>query len=383
MTTPEQDPSKPARGLTPPLRVPIYGIFAILLVHTLAWAAAFLIPVCAAILGFFVVSRPRRWLERRGVPSFVTAGVMSVAITLLVGVSLVRLSQPTADFLRDIPYLAQQVSAKMARSEGPLKAIDKASEAADEIMKGDDKSEPGKQKPVEVTVVSDTSVASKVALMAPGVLTQIGFTMVLLFFLIASGDAFIAKTVQSLGRFSDKRKAVEVFYTIEKRLGRYLGGIAVINAGLGVAIGVALWWLGMPVPGAFGVMAFALNFVPFLGAIIGAGLAGAVAFVTFPGIWPAVSVVATYMILTSIEGQIVTPLLISRRMRLNTTVVLVTVAFFAWIWSVMGMVVALPVLIVLKIVSDQFEGLHTLGRFLGDGSLDPDDDPAGADARER
>ena len=87
--------------------------------------------------------------------------------------------------------------------------------------------------------------------------------------------------------------------------------------------------------------------------------------------WEAVGVFATYMALTSIEGQIVTPLAISRRMQLNTPILFLVVAFFAYIWSVVGMVVAVPILIVTKIVCDEIEGLHALGHFLGDASDRP------------
>jgi predicted PurR-regulated permease PerM len=176
---------------------------------------------------------------------------------------------------------------------------------------------------------------------------------------------FLTKTVQSFDTFSDKRRAVAVLYSIEDRLGYYLGGIAIINAGLGVAVAIAMSLWGLPSAVLIGFMAFGLNFVPFLGGLMGATIAAAVAFVSLDGTWAAAGVFATYILLTSIEGQLITPVVISRRMRLNTTVVFLTVAFFAWIWSIMGMVVALPILIVIKIACDETASLQTLGRFLG------------------
>ena len=192
------------------------------------------------------------------------------------------------------------------------------------------------------------------------------FALILLFFLVASGDLFLMKMLQSFERFSDKRRAVVVMKAIEDRLGYYLGGIALINAGLGVVIGAAMYLWGLPSAIVLGFMAFGLNFVPFLGGLMGATIAAAVAFVSLDGTWAAVGVFVTYIALTSIEGQFITPMAISRRMRLNTTIVFLTVAFFAWIWSVMGMVVALPILIVIKIICDETQSFATLGRFLGD-----------------
>ncbi len=111
---------------------------------------------------------------------------------------------------------------------------------------------------------------------------------------------------------------------------------------------------------------------------MGATIAAAVAFVSLDGTWAAAGVFVTYVVLTSLEGQFITPLAISRRMRLNTTVVFLSVAFFAWIWSVMGMVVALPILIVVKIVCDETETLQTVARFLGDET----DKSSGASAED-
>ena len=120
-----------------------------------------------------------------------------------------------------------------------------------------------------------------------------------------------------------------------------------------------------------GFWGFGLNYVPFLGGLIGATVAAAVAFVSVDGSWVALGVFATYVALTSVEGQFVTPLLISKRMRLNTPVVFLFVAFFAWIWSIIGMIVALPILIMLKIVAEETKSMQTFARFLGDNEDQP------------
>lgn len=341
------------------LEIPIIGIFVILLLQGLVWASDFLIPLTAACLGYFVLNRPRRWLEGVGIPPFMSALLFTAVLSVLIGLLLVQLSAPAAQFIEDLPSLIERIQEKLQASGGTLEAINDASVAAEEMMADQD------QATVAVEVVSDTGIASTLFSMAPGFLSRIMFSLLLLFFLIASGDLFLTKTIQSFDRFSDKRRAVEVLHSVEDRLGYYLGGITVINFGLGIAIAIAMALWGVPGALVFGFMAFCLNFVPFLGGLLGASIAAAVAFVSFDGTWAAAGVFATYVILTSIEGQFVTPLLISRRMRLNTTVVFLTVAFFAWIWSVMGMVVALPILIVIKIACDETESLRTIGRFLG------------------
>lgn len=351
---------KTSSGVPDRLFLPLVGIFTILSIQALVWASDFLIPVVAAFLGYLVLNRPRRWLEGVGVPPFVSALLFTSILTGMIVFLLVRLSSPAADFIEDLPALIEQIQDKLATTGGTLEAVNDATDAAQEIIQDSETSA------VEVEVVQQTGIAASLFSMAPGFLSRILFALILLFFLIASGDMFLTKAVQSFERFSEKRRAVEIAHSIENQLGYYLGGIAFINAGLGVAVAVAMWMWGLPSPIVLGFMAFALNFVPFLGGLMGAAIAAAVAFVSLDGVWAAAGVFATYIVLTSVEGQFVTPYLISRRMKLNPPVVFMAVAFFAWIWSVMGMVVALPILIVVKLVCDETQTMQTVGRFLGD-----------------
>ncbi len=342
------------------LELAAIGIFCILLLQTLVWASDFLIPVTAAFLGYFVLNRPRRWLAKVGVAPAVSAGLFTAILAAFIVVLLVQLSAPAAQFIEDLPSLMEQIKEKLSASGGTLEAINDATVAAEEII-----ADQGAET-VAVEVVSNTGVAATIFSMAPGFLSRILFALILLFFLVASGDMFLSKAVQSFERFSEKRRAVEVLHAIEDRLGYYLGGITIINAGLGIAVAIAMSLWNLPGAVLLGFMAFGLNFVPFLGGLAGATIAAAIAFVSLDGTWAAAGVFGTYILLTSIEGQFITPVVISRRMRLNTTVVFLSVAFFAWIWSVMGMVVALPILIVLKIACDETQSLQTLARFLGD-----------------
>lgn len=343
------------------IEIAIIGIFCLLLLQALVSGSDFIVPVITAFLGYFILNRPRRWLARVGIKPIVSAAFFTTVLTATIILLLVQLSNPAAQFLEDLPSLIEEIKQKLDAAGGPLESINQAADAAEEII-ADQEADT-----VAVEVVSETGVAATIFSLAPGFLSRIGFALILLFFLVASGDMFLTKTVQSFDKFADKRRAVEIVHRIEDRLGYYLGGITIINAGLGVAIGIAMQVWGLPGAVLFGFMAFAFNYVPFLGGLMGATIAAAVAFVSLDGSWAAAGVFATYVALTSIEGQFITPMVISRRMKLNTTVVFLSVAFFAWIWSVMGMVVALPILIVAKIACDETQTLQTLARFLGDG----------------
>lgn len=360
-----------------PLVVPVTGIFVLLLIHSLIFASEFLIPVTTAVLGFFILNAPRRALSRIGVPAPISAAIFTIGIGGIVALGGVALSEPVTDFVADIPRLVDQVLASLTGPSGPFEIFSRAAEATEKVM-----GETGAQAPMKVQVVGGGGLAVSVASVAPGVMGQIVFAMFLLFFLVASGDLFIQKIIQVVDRFQDKKTTLATIRMIETRLGNYLGAISVINIGLGVVIGAAMWLWGVPSPWLIGGMAAVLNFIPFVGAAVGAVVAGVLAYVAFSDPFVALAVLGTYYGLTALEGQLVTPALVGQRLRLNVTMVFLSVAFFAWIWSVMGMVVAVPLLIVIKVVCDAVPRLRKIGLFLGDAEgFVPADDTARPNAQ--
>mgnify|MGYP000159163616 CR=1 FL=1 len=181
------------RLLSKNLVIPIMGIFVILLLQAMVWASDFLIPVTAAVLGYFVLNRPRRWMESWGIPSSIAAAIFTAVLTCVMAFLLVRLSAPAAQFIEDLPSLIEQIKQKLSAAGGTLEAINDATVAAEEIV------EDQNSDTVEVEVVSDTGFAAALFSMAPGFLSRIMFALILLFFLVASGDMFLMKSSFDLG----------------------------------------------------------------------------------------------------------------------------------------------------------------------------------------
>jgi predicted PurR-regulated permease PerM len=126
-----------------------------------------------------------------------------------------------------------------------------------------------------------------------------------------------------------------------------------------------MWAFGMPAPAFFGLIGFLLNFIPYIGAVAGAAAAFVVALVSLAGFFSAFLVAGSYIALTSIEGQMITPMMVSRKLEMNTVVVFLAVALWAWLWSVVGMIVAVPLLVVMRVLCDHIPGMERLGNFLG------------------
>ena len=336
----------------------VIGIFLLLLIAAFSYARGFLMPVVLAFLLALVFSPVRRFLERRGIPAWFSAIAIagSLVATLLVGVLL--LASPVQQWIAEGPTIARELEWKTRALFGPAMEIFEASQEVEEVTGGAEDDD------VQEVVVRERGVFATMALVAPTYLAQAVLTLVLLFFLLSSGDMFYEKIVNVMPTFGDRRQAMRIAYDIERKLSRYLFTITLINAGLGVAIGIAMMLLGMPNPLLFGVIAFALNFVPYLGALTGVLIAFVVGLLTFPVPGSALVAAMVYFSLTTIEGQLVTPYFVGRRLEMNTVVVFVSITFWAWLWSVMGMLLAVPILVTIRAFCEHIPSLEPVGKFL-------------------
>ena len=351
----------------PDSRVPVLanwaviGIFLILGFSAIAAGRDFLMPVTMAVLLFFVFTPLRRLAQRRGIPDAATAAGITLSILLVVAVIAYAASGPLSRAMTNMPIISAQLEHKFDNLRDSLSDLRDAARQIDQAQSGGsgDDSRPA----IRIEQDGQTTLGMVMS-MAPLLVAQVMFTLILLFFLIASGDLMYLKIVQSFDRMRDKRGAYLALRQIEDSLGNYLGAITIINAGLGLAVGLAMWAWGMPGALLFGIGAFVLNFIPYLGAITGVLISAVVALVVMPGLfWPAM-VALTYLGLTSLEGQIITPYFVSRRLQMNTVVVFLGVALWAWLWSVIGMIIAVPVLVVLRVLADHVPGWEKFGNFL-------------------
>jgi predicted PurR-regulated permease PerM len=350
----------------------VIGIFLLLCVAAIAMARDFLMPVILALLLMLVFTPLRRTMNRIGIHSAVCAVLILSVLTALLGLGLVTLSTPVADYATRAPEIGRQIEMKLRDLRQPVAEIAQAGEKLDELAT------VGSQAAVPRIEVKQEGMSSKLAWMAPMIGAQLAFVLVLLFFLIASGDMFYEKLVHVMPTFTDKRRALRIAFDIERRLARYLSTITLINALLGVAVGAVMWGFGMPTPELFGLFAFVLNFIPYIGAVIGITVSVLIALISFPDSWMSLLVGGSYLALTTVEGQFITPYFVGRVLQLNTVIVFVAIAFWAWLWSVVGMIIAVPMLVVVRVFAEHIEALEPLGDFLtarGAEATPPEEDP--------
>jgi predicted PurR-regulated permease PerM len=360
---------------TPVLRWPVIGIFLLLSVQAMAVGRAFLLPVVLAVLLVMVFSPLRRFLERLGLASGIAAGL--IVGTLLAGVvaTVLSLAVPVSGWVDRAPILGLQIEGKLREMQDAAEGMREAAEQVDRLAEAGDPGDPEVQK----VVLEEPGGAVEIAMQMPAALAQIVFTLILLFFLLSSGDMFLEKIVHVIPSFTDKRRAVLIARDIERKLSRYLFTITVINAGLGVSIGLAMWMMGIPNPALFGVLGFLLNYIPYLGSVMGVAVVVMVGLISLDELSQAALAGGLYFLLTSIEGQFITPYFVGRSLRLNTVVVFLSVTFWAWLWSVVGMLVATPLLVLIRTLCDHIPSLEPLGKFLS-ARGDEREDPEGSDA---
>ncbi|KKL25513.1 hypothetical protein LCGC14_2404530 [marine sediment metagenome] len=324
-----------------------------------------------ALLLALVFSPLRRTMERAGINSGISA--FFITLTLLIGMGGLGLGlmSPVSKWIDDAPRISREFEIKLRDLRGAASGMMDAAEQVEKITSGGGDAEEtvattgttAPEKPEKV-VVQEPGTASTLVWATPQIIGQILFTLTLLFFLLASGDMFYEKLVHVIPRFKDKLRAIRIAHDIERKLSRYLLTITVINGGLGVGVGLAMWLAGMPNPVLFGVIAYLLNFVPYLGAILGVGFAFAVGVVSLDTVQEALFAASLYLGLTTLEGQFITPYFVGRSLRLNTVMVFLSVTFWAWLWSVVGMLIATPLLVAIKTLCENIPALQNLGSFL-------------------
>jgi predicted PurR-regulated permease PerM len=344
------------------------GTFLLLLVASIAYARAFLIPVVLGFLLALVFSPVRRFLERRGIPSGLSALFIVGTLVAMLMAGVVVLAEPVGGWIDNAPAIGRQVEEKVQSLLGSARTVVEAGKQVNEITSG------GEDENVQEVKMREPGIFASLASVAPAILAQAAFILVLLLFLLSSGDMFYEKLVHVMPTFKDKRQAMRIAYDIERKLSRYLFTITLINAGLGAAIGTSMWLLGMPNPLLFGVIGFAFNYVPYLGAVSGMAIATIVGLITFDQVGYALLPGAVYFALTALEGQFVTPYFVGRRLEMNTVVIFLSVALWAWLWSVIGMLVAVPLLVTIRAFCEHIPQLEPLGDFLSARGSESEDE---------
>lgn len=336
----------------------LLGIFGLLSLYMLYFTSEVVLPIVFAFILYLLLQPSMRIFARLHIPKAIAALlIIFVFFGGIVGLGF-TLSGPAAEWIAKAPNSLSRLEQRLSIVKKPVADMQKATNEVDKLAAGDTNDIRA------VTLVGprlSSFLFSGTRAFLAGALT----TIVLLFFLLTSGDLFLRRLVEILPTLSDKKQAVEISREVERHISGYLVTISLMNAAVGIATGVAAYFCGLSDPVLWGAVAFFLNYVPILGPLCGIAILFLAGLLSFDTIWQALLPAGIYLVIHVVEGEIVTPILLARRFTLNPVLLIMALVFWYWMWGVAGTLLAVPMLVTFKIICDRIRPLMALGHFLG------------------
>jgi predicted PurR-regulated permease PerM len=336
------------------------GLFLLALLAVFYAAREIVLPIVLAFILMLVLRPAMRTLERLRVPR--TLGAL-LLISLLFGTIVAfatALSGPAASWAAKLPEGVPRLLDHLSFLRPPIEAVRQFLQHAEGYVSGDTKPTGGAPQAPGIGGGLWTTLFAGTRAFAGGLFE----TILVLLFLMVSGDTFLRRLVEILPRYSDKRQAIEISQHIEGDISAYLATVSIMNAAVGLATALVMWLCGVGDPILWGAVAFLLNYVPILGPMIGLVTFALAGLLTLDTLWQALLPAALYLIIHLIEGETVTPMLLARRFTLNPVLVVIALIFWYWMWGVPGAILAVPMLAITKIVCDRIRALAAFGHFL-------------------
>jgi predicted PurR-regulated permease PerM len=337
------------------------GLFALGMLAALYLASPIILPVVLAFVLNLLLQPAVRLLGRLYLPRAVGALVTVLLVVAALAGLVAALSVPAATWAERLPEGIPRLEAHLQVMKGPIDALQKVIQQAEQAADAP----PGRGSIVSVR--RDLGITGALFAGARSVLDGLFTTVLVLYFLLVSGDIFLRRIVEILPTFSNKRQAVDISQQVQEDISAYLVTITAMNAAVGVATAAAMYLCGLGDPLLWGTIAFLLNYIPILGPLFGVGIFVLVGMLSFDSLWWALLPPVLYFGIHLVEGEALTPMLLARRFTLNPVLIILSLVFWFWMWGMLGAILAVPMLAILKIVCDRLRPLKALGHFLEGG----------------
>jgi len=351
-----------------PTKITAAQVIAILLtLFALRYAQGVLAPLLVAVLASVALA-PLVGLLTRIVPRSLAAAIVVLGIAGLIGLTAYALSDEASAFSQRLPGIVREVRSAIVSASPRQGLVRQLQQAVTELEKTTTAPTPTDATPV--TIVEPVDVQQQLmsgARALGGYLAQAILMLFLIFFLLASGDLFKSKLVKLSGdRLSQRKVTVEMIDEITTKIGRFV----FYQAWSGALVGVITWlcfrWIGVSYAALWGVAAGVMNCIPYFGpTLIMAASAGA-ALIQFRSLPMMALVASVSLAVTALEGFVLAPMMLGQAARVNTVAVFVAMMFWGWLWGPLGLVIAVPILMIVKTVADRVESLSSVSQLLGE-----------------
>jgi predicted PurR-regulated permease PerM len=336
--------------------IALTGLFILAVFYTIYFTRSILLPIVLALLVSYLLRPIVRGLAQLKIPLPVGAALLLIGFFGLIGYGISVLAAPTAEWLQKAPAGFTELQRKLLPVKKSVTQVAQATGAIEKLA-----STSGETKAVEL---KRHPITEMLFMRTPEFIASAVLSLILLYFLLVYDQAFIAKLIKLLPTLSDKKAAVGIAHDIESQISRYLFTVTAINVCLGVAVGTAVGLLGLRNPVMWGVMVALLNFVPYLGALTGIICMTIGATLSFDSLGYAFIFPTVYLSFGVLEGSFITPWIMGRSLTLNPVIILLSLTFWAWMWGIVGIILAVPILAAFKIFCAHIKPMEPLAEFL-------------------
>jgi predicted PurR-regulated permease PerM len=326
------------------------------------FARTLLLPILIAGVASTALKPVINWLRKYHLPTALASALVVGAIVVAAASGTYYLGRPAVAWIKSSPKVVANLKSKYENNLRPF--LSQSDFPTGLPATNADQIGQTTSAPLPAASISHDHIASVVFNWTGSTLVGTGETIALLLLLLASGDLFLEKLVQLIPASQDKRHAKHMSLEIQKSISRYLLSISLINIGLGTVIGFTLYLLGMPSAWMWGAIAAMVNFVPYFGPVlgmIGVALAGLLAYNSLGhGLVPA----GIYLGVHLLEANLLTPCILGRRFTLNPVIIFITLMFCVWLWGIIGAFLAVPLLVIFKVICGHVKVIAPLGELL-------------------
>jgi predicted PurR-regulated permease PerM len=341
----------------------------------LRYAQALFVPIVLSLLIAFALNPFVTILERLRVNRALAALLVVIALFGVVGFGVFALRQQATTVLNSVPDAIAKVRTEIHRyRESPGEAssairklqqtateIEKTAAEARQVTTAEQQSRV--QTPFPAIPINDFLWTGSLGLF--GVISDAVMVSFLVFFLLASGDLFKRKIVRLIGtKLSEKRLTLETLQEITALIERFLLIQVLTSICVGLCTAVALWALGLHQPAFWGSAAGVMCSIPYIGPIVIAVVLALDAFVQFGSVAAAAKILVVPVLIFSLEGLLVKPAVMGKAARINGAAMFIGLLFWSWIWGLIGVVVAVPIMMVIKTICDRVDSLRPVGELL-------------------
>jgi predicted PurR-regulated permease PerM len=347
------------------------------IVVMLKYAEAMIIPIVLGLLISYALDPLVTGLAKLRVPRAAGAAVVLLVVVGVGGSLLYQLRDQADAIVQELPEAARRLRRALERDKADGAApstIAQVQKAATELEKAADaagSSPPARPGVTRVQVEqAPVNIGSYVMWGSFGVATALVQGLLILFlayFSLAAGDLYQRKLVKIVGpSLSRKKITVQILEDIDQQIARFLLLQAATSAAVGIASWIAFMWIGLEQAAVWGLLAGVFNTIPYFGAVIVTATAAIVAFLQFGTIEMALLTGGAAFAITTVEGLGITPWLTGRAARMNAVAVFIGLLFWGWVWGIWGMLLAVPMLMIMKAICDHVEDFKGFGELLGD-----------------